>query len=117
MSAILLLRNVHRSIALPCSVVRPVLGCFYHTYKGVYGYRPKQTEGDSKFNSDNNSALNQGQWVCYSYIVFICYVQISVNLLYANWLVKTMSLCKVLVHFNHETRGNIVIQLPTARFK
>ncbi|XP_067090136.1 2-oxoadipate dehydrogenase complex component E1 [Osmerus mordax] len=59
MSALLLLRNVHRSIALPCSVVRPVLGCFYHTYKGVYGYQPKQTEGDSKFNSDNTSALNQ----------------------------------------------------------
>ncbi|CAB1313385.1 unnamed protein product, partial [Coregonus sp. 'balchen'] len=54
MSALLFLKNLH------CvSVARPVVGCLYHTEKGVYGYRPKQTEGDPKLQSDHIAALNQ----------------------------------------------------------
>lgn len=58
MSALLILKNLHRGIRLPLSVARPGLVSFYHTHKGVYGYRPKQIEGDSKF-SDHITALNQ----------------------------------------------------------
>ncbi|XP_018540031.2 LOW QUALITY PROTEIN: 2-oxoadipate dehydrogenase complex component E1 [Lates calcarifer] len=57
MSALLLLKN---SLGrLPPSVARQVIGCCYHTERGVYGYRPKQTDRDLKFQSDRIAALNQ----------------------------------------------------------
>ncbi|KAM9352617.1 2-oxoadipate dehydrogenase complex component E1 [Symphorus nematophorus] len=44
---------------LPPCVARQVVGCCYHTEKGVYGYRPKQTESQQKLQSDRIAALNQ----------------------------------------------------------
>uniref|UniRef100_A0A3B4VL64 2-oxoadipate dehydrogenase complex component E1 n=1 Tax=Seriola dumerili TaxID=41447 RepID=A0A3B4VL64_SERDU len=52
MSAVLFLR---RSLSrLPPGVARQVVGCCYHTEKGVYGYRPKQTDRDHKLQSDHH---------------------------------------------------------------
>ncbi len=61
MSAVLLLK---KSLSrLPPSVARQVAGgCCYHTERGVYGYRPKQTESQQKYQSDRIAALNQGQY-------------------------------------------------------
>ncbi|XP_045544441.1 probable 2-oxoglutarate dehydrogenase E1 component DHKTD1, mitochondrial isoform X1 [Salmo salar] len=62
MSAILFLKNLHRVSRVPLSVARPVVGCLYHTRKGVYGHRPKQSLGDNKLHSDPVSyiaALNR----------------------------------------------------------
>lgn len=57
MSAVLFLKN---SLSrLPPSVARQVTGCCYHTERGVYGYRPKQTDRDHKLSSDWIAALNQ----------------------------------------------------------
>ncbi|XP_034032051.1 probable 2-oxoglutarate dehydrogenase E1 component DHKTD1, mitochondrial isoform X2 [Thalassophryne amazonica] len=57
MSAIFLLKtSVSR---LPPSVCRHVVGCRYHTEKGVYGYRPKPRKRIHKFESDRLAALNQ----------------------------------------------------------
>ncbi|XP_023283554.1 probable 2-oxoglutarate dehydrogenase E1 component DHKTD1, mitochondrial [Seriola lalandi dorsalis] len=57
MSAVLYLRT---SLSrLPPGVARQVVGCCYHTEKGVYGYRPKQTDRDHKLQSDRIAALNQ----------------------------------------------------------
>lgn len=57
MSAVLFLKN---SVSkLPQSVSRQVVGCCYHTEKGVYGYRPKHTDRDQKLHSDRIAALNQ----------------------------------------------------------
>ncbi|XP_028441905.1 2-oxoadipate dehydrogenase complex component E1 isoform X2 [Perca flavescens] len=56
MSAVLFLK---KSLSqLPPSVARQVVGCCYHTEKGVYGYRPKLTESHHKL-SDRIAALNQ----------------------------------------------------------
>ncbi|XP_078113440.1 2-oxoadipate dehydrogenase complex component E1 [Sander vitreus] len=56
MSAVLFLK---KSLSkLPPSVARQVVGCCYHTEKGVYGYRPKLTESNHKL-SDRIAALNQ----------------------------------------------------------
>ncbi|KAM6960870.1 2-oxoadipate dehydrogenase complex component E1 [Aplochiton taeniatus] len=59
MSALHILKNLNRVTRLPHSVARPVVCCFYHTEKGVYGFRPKQTDGDPKFDSNYFSALSQ----------------------------------------------------------
>ncbi|XP_038873817.1 probable 2-oxoglutarate dehydrogenase E1 component DHKTD1, mitochondrial isoform X2 [Salvelinus namaycush] len=62
MSAILFLKNLHHVSRVPLSVARPVVGCLYHTRKGVYGHRPKQSQGDTKLHSDPvsyNIALNR----------------------------------------------------------
>ncbi|XP_055789243.1 2-oxoadipate dehydrogenase complex component E1-like isoform X2 [Salvelinus fontinalis] len=62
MSAILFLKNLHHVSRVPLSVARPVVGCLYHTRKGVYGHRPKQSQGDTKLHSDPVSyitALNR----------------------------------------------------------
>lgn len=60
MSAVLFL---NKSLSrLPPSVARQVVGCCYHTERGVYGYRPKQTERSLKLDSDRIAALNQGQY-------------------------------------------------------
>lgn len=57
MAAVLFLKkSVSR---LPPSVARQVVGCCYHTEKGVYGYRPKQIESQHKSQSDRLAALNQ----------------------------------------------------------
>ncbi|XP_067446290.1 2-oxoadipate dehydrogenase complex component E1 [Thunnus thynnus] len=57
MSAVLFLKkSVSR---LPPSVARQVVGCCYHTEKGVYGYRPKPSDRDQKPQSDRIAALNQ----------------------------------------------------------
>uniref|UniRef100_A0A668AHJ1 2-oxoadipate dehydrogenase complex component E1 n=1 Tax=Myripristis murdjan TaxID=586833 RepID=A0A668AHJ1_9TELE len=57
MSAVVFLKSsVSR---LPPSVARQVVGSFYHTEKGVYGYRPKQIDRDQKLQSDHIAALNQ----------------------------------------------------------
>ncbi|XP_038548109.1 probable 2-oxoglutarate dehydrogenase E1 component DHKTD1, mitochondrial [Micropterus salmoides] len=57
MSALLFLKT---SLSrLPPCVARQVVGCCYHTEKGVYGYRPKQTERCHKLQSDCIAALNQ----------------------------------------------------------
>uniref|UniRef100_A0A8C9ZDM1 2-oxoadipate dehydrogenase complex component E1 n=1 Tax=Sander lucioperca TaxID=283035 RepID=A0A8C9ZDM1_SANLU len=56
MSAVLFLK---KSLSkLPPSVARQVVGCCYHTEKGVYGYRPKLTESNHKLG-DRIAALNQ----------------------------------------------------------
>lgn len=57
MSAILVLKNTLNR--LPPSAVRQVVGCCYHTERGVYGYRPKQTDRDLKLYTDSAAALNQ----------------------------------------------------------
>uniref|UniRef100_UPI0037E750CE 2-oxoadipate dehydrogenase complex component E1 n=1 Tax=Semicossyphus pulcher TaxID=241346 RepID=UPI0037E750CE len=57
MSAVLLLKKSLRR--LPPSVARQVVSCCYHTEKGVYGYRPKQTESQHKLQNDRIAALNQ----------------------------------------------------------
>lgn len=60
MSALILLKS---SLSrLPQSVARQVVGCSYHTERGVYGYRPKSTERDQKWQSERVAALNQGQY-------------------------------------------------------
>ncbi|KAM3609018.1 uncharacterized protein V6R79_008537 [Siganus canaliculatus] len=57
MSAVLCLK---KSLSrLPPHVARQVVGCCYHTEKGVYGYRPKQKEEHLKLLSDRIAALNQ----------------------------------------------------------
>ncbi|KAM7396950.1 hypothetical protein PAMP_019953 [Pampus punctatissimus] len=58
MAAVLFLK---KSLSrLPASVARQVVGCcYYHTEKGVYGYRPKQTCRDHKLHNDRIAALNQ----------------------------------------------------------
>ncbi|XP_074534421.1 2-oxoadipate dehydrogenase complex component E1 [Halichoeres trimaculatus] len=57
MSAVLFLK---KSLSrLPPSVARQVVSCCYHTEKGVYGYRPKQTESLHKLQSERIAALNQ----------------------------------------------------------
>ncbi|KAG7230994.1 hypothetical protein INR49_025023 [Caranx melampygus] len=56
MSAVLFLRS---SLSrLSPSVVRQLVGS-YHTEKGVYGYRPKQTDRQHGLHSDRIAALNQ----------------------------------------------------------
>ncbi|CAB1322714.1 unnamed protein product [Coregonus sp. 'balchen'] len=62
MSAILFLKNLHRVSRVPLSVSRPVVSCLYHTQKGVYGYRPKQSQGHPELHGDPVSyitALNR----------------------------------------------------------
>ncbi|KAK2842480.1 hypothetical protein Q5P01_012680 [Channa striata] len=57
MSTVLFLR---RSVSrLPPTVVRKVVGCSYHTRKGVYGYRPKPSDTGHTLQSDRSAALNQ----------------------------------------------------------
>ncbi|KAG8012767.1 putative 2-oxoglutarate dehydrogenase E1 component DHKTD1 [Nibea albiflora] len=58
MSAVLFLKT---SLSrLPPRVARQVVGCcYYHTKKGVYGYRPKQTESQLQYQVDRIAALNQ----------------------------------------------------------
>uniref|UniRef100_A0A3P9MC65 2-oxoadipate dehydrogenase complex component E1 n=1 Tax=Oryzias latipes TaxID=8090 RepID=A0A3P9MC65_ORYLA len=57
MSAVLLLKaSLNR---LPPRVARNALACAYHTERGVYGYRPKRTGGDSEPLRERLSALNQ----------------------------------------------------------
>ncbi|XP_054475326.1 2-oxoadipate dehydrogenase complex component E1 [Anoplopoma fimbria] len=57
MSALLFLQ---KSLSrLPPGAARQVVGCCYHTEKGVYGYRPKQTERPHRLQSDCIAALNQ----------------------------------------------------------
>ncbi|XP_070763323.1 2-oxoadipate dehydrogenase complex component E1 [Enoplosus armatus] len=57
MSAVLYLKK--SMSRLPPCVARQVVGCCYHTEKGVYGYRPKQTESRLKLQKDSIAALNQ----------------------------------------------------------
>uniref|UniRef100_A0A3Q1FI60 2-oxoadipate dehydrogenase complex component E1 n=1 Tax=Acanthochromis polyacanthus TaxID=80966 RepID=A0A3Q1FI60_9TELE len=57
MSAVLFLRS---SLSrLPPRAARQVVGCCYHTEKGVYGYRPKRTDREQKLDRDRIAALNQ----------------------------------------------------------
>lgn len=59
MSAVLL---VSRSLGrLPRGAARHLLGCSYHTEKGVYGYRPKPGDSRQEAAGERISALNQGQ--------------------------------------------------------
>lgn len=57
MSAVLLLKRSLRR--LPPGVARQAVACCYHTEKGVYGYRPKQTERHHKLQGDRVAASNQ----------------------------------------------------------
>ncbi|XP_020515663.2 2-oxoadipate dehydrogenase complex component E1 [Labrus bergylta] len=61
MSAVLLLKK--SLCRLPPSVARQAARCCYHTEKGVYGYRPKQTEVLHKLQSECIAALNQDHGV------------------------------------------------------
>uniref|UniRef100_A0A668A8D3 2-oxoadipate dehydrogenase complex component E1 n=1 Tax=Myripristis murdjan TaxID=586833 RepID=A0A668A8D3_9TELE len=55
MSAVVFLKSsVSR---LPPSVARQVVGSFYHTEKGVYGYRPKQIDRDQKLQNHGLARL------------------------------------------------------------
>ncbi|XP_068579619.1 2-oxoadipate dehydrogenase complex component E1 [Cebidichthys violaceus] len=57
MSAVLFLR---KSLSrLPPAVARQLVAGCYHTEKGVFGYRPKETERHHKSQSDRIAALNQ----------------------------------------------------------
>lgn len=57
MSAVLFLRS---SLSrLPPRAARQVVGCSYHTERGVYGYRPKRTDREQKLERDRTAALNQ----------------------------------------------------------
>uniref|UniRef100_A0A3P8RWY5 2-oxoadipate dehydrogenase complex component E1 n=1 Tax=Amphiprion percula TaxID=161767 RepID=A0A3P8RWY5_AMPPE len=57
MSAVLFLRS---SLSrLPPRAARQVVGCCYHTEKGVYGYRPKRTDREQELHRDRIAALNQ----------------------------------------------------------
>uniref|UniRef100_A0AAX7VJ87 2-oxoadipate dehydrogenase complex component E1 n=1 Tax=Astatotilapia calliptera TaxID=8154 RepID=A0AAX7VJ87_ASTCA len=57
MSALILLKS---SLSrLPQSVARQVVGCSYHTERGVYGYRPKSTERDQKWQSERVLAVTR----------------------------------------------------------
>uniref|UniRef100_A0A671UW05 2-oxoadipate dehydrogenase complex component E1 n=1 Tax=Sparus aurata TaxID=8175 RepID=A0A671UW05_SPAAU len=52
MSAVLFLK---KSLGrLPPCVARQVVGCGYHTERGVYGYRPKQQDSQQKLQSDHH---------------------------------------------------------------
>uniref|UniRef100_A0A672I6P0 2-oxoadipate dehydrogenase complex component E1 n=1 Tax=Salarias fasciatus TaxID=181472 RepID=A0A672I6P0_SALFA len=44
---------------LPPAVARQVLGCSYHTERGVYGYRPRSADRDQTEQSERIRALNQ----------------------------------------------------------
>ncbi|KAJ3596650.1 hypothetical protein NHX12_003054 [Muraenolepis orangiensis] len=59
MSAVLLLKHLPRVRKSCAGVGRQVAGLYYHTEKGVYGYRPKQHDRDQKLESVHISALNQ----------------------------------------------------------
>uniref|UniRef100_A0A3P8XSF6 2-oxoadipate dehydrogenase complex component E1 n=1 Tax=Esox lucius TaxID=8010 RepID=A0A3P8XSF6_ESOLU len=59
MSVFLFLKNLRWASRLSLTVARPVVSCLYHTHKGVYGYRPKQTDVDPKWGIDHISALNE----------------------------------------------------------
>ncbi|RVE71631.1 hypothetical protein OJAV_G00053760 [Oryzias javanicus] len=57
MSGILFLKaSLNR---IPPRVARKSFGCAYHTERGVYGYRPKQTDEDRQPLRERLSALNQ----------------------------------------------------------
>lgn len=57
MSAVLFLRG---SLGrLPPAVARQVVGCSYHTERGVYGYRPRSGDRDQAEQNDRIRALNQ----------------------------------------------------------
>ncbi|KAM9807689.1 2-oxoadipate dehydrogenase complex component E1 [Neosynchiropus ocellatus] len=57
MSALLSLRGTLSR--LPLGVSRPVVGCCYHTEKGVYGFQPKRSRRELAPEGDRISALNQ----------------------------------------------------------
>ncbi|KAM8861195.1 2-oxoadipate dehydrogenase complex component E1 [Synchiropus picturatus] len=57
MSALLSLRSPLSR--LPLGVTRQVVGCCYHTEKGVYGYQPKRSRRLLTSEGDRISALNQ----------------------------------------------------------
>ncbi|XP_024137595.1 probable 2-oxoglutarate dehydrogenase E1 component DHKTD1, mitochondrial [Oryzias melastigma] len=57
MSAVLFLKASLSRI--PPRVARKAFGCGYHTERGVYGYRPKQTGEDLQPLRESLSALNQ----------------------------------------------------------
>lgn len=59
MSGLLSLRRSLRS--LPPLAARHAAGRRYHTERGVYGYRPKPSESQQKFERERIEALNQGQ--------------------------------------------------------
>lgn len=82
MSTVLFLKS--SLCRLPPSAVRKVAGCSYYTKKGVYGYRPKETDREHKLQSDRIASLNQGQCAVnflhswrvsniYSVILFDCH--------------------------------------------
>ncbi|XP_072291457.1 2-oxoadipate dehydrogenase complex component E1 [Eucyclogobius newberryi] len=57
MSAFLILKN---SLSrLPPTAARQVIGCCYHTERGVFGYRPKHSDRDLGLCTDWTTALNQ----------------------------------------------------------
>ncbi|XP_034001906.1 probable 2-oxoglutarate dehydrogenase E1 component DHKTD1, mitochondrial [Trematomus bernacchii] len=57
MSAVLFLK---KSLSrLPPAVARQLVRCCYHTERGVFGYRPKQTESRHELLKDRIEALNQ----------------------------------------------------------
>lgn len=60
MSAVLF---VSRSLGrLPGGAARQLVGCSYHTEKGVYGYRPRRGDSRQEAPGERISALNQGQY-------------------------------------------------------
>lgn len=60
MSAVLFLRSWWSRV--PPGLARQAVGCCYHTERGVYGYRPKHTDGPHELQRDRIAALNQGQY-------------------------------------------------------
>ncbi|KAJ8384333.1 hypothetical protein AAFF_G00205860 [Aldrovandia affinis] len=59
MSILLLLKNAHLR-SRPClRSARPLLSSFYHTEKGVYGYKPRRSDTEEKLESEHVASLNQ----------------------------------------------------------
>lgn len=58
MSVFLIIKNLH--LTRPSfRAVRPLLGSFYHTEKGVYGYKPRGADTNVNLKSEHVSSLNQ----------------------------------------------------------
>ncbi|XP_030624266.1 2-oxoadipate dehydrogenase complex component E1 [Chanos chanos] len=57
----IMIRNLHRLFSQYLGAARPYRTCLYHTERGVYGYRPRQTEEDDTIPSvgTHTFSLNQ----------------------------------------------------------
>ncbi|XP_061106928.1 2-oxoadipate dehydrogenase complex component E1 [Conger conger] len=59
MSVFLIAKNLHLTTRPSIRAIRPLLSSFYHTKKGVYGYKPGGSNTDVNLKSGHISSLNQ----------------------------------------------------------